>query len=214
VASGVRQSNGSVVFSRYVPGDWTIPAANSRGAFLGFVSFEAMLLSPAGAVTWDTKVGIGGWGGAPVLHGSQEWVRFGFGVGVGEVHDQATGRVLRAFYSQSPPAFVGTRVVLTQDGTLTGADATTGSVFWSQAGDGYLDSPPVVAGTTAYVTSRLGSVYGFSTVTGAQTWQATLPAEGGYDDNGTLTSGFITGPMIGDGYLAVPNGHTLTVFGG
>jgi outer membrane protein assembly factor BamB len=195
---------------------WSIPAANSRGVFVNLPANDAQLVSPTGTVLWVDHTGSGGLGGpAAVLHGTQAWIRTGYLRGDGEVVDQATGKVLRSFDSDTPPAFAGSYGVLSDLGTLTGINAATGATLWSEAGDAFLDSPPVIAGTTAYVTSRLGVVYGFDIATGVQTWQAPLPSAGGYSDTTYGNTAFDTALTIGDGYLAVPSGgDTLTVFGG
>ncbi len=193
----------------------SIPAVNSHGAFLNFPQDDAELFSPAGKLVWDDHTGEASDGPAAVLHGSQVWIRTSNHGGDGEVLDQATGRVQRTFDSDTPPAFSGNYGVLDDLGTLAGIDATTGATTWSEAGDAFLDSPPVIAGTTAYVTSRLGMVYGYNVATGVQTWRAALPGFAGYTDDSGVQLDLYTGLAIGDGYLAVPNsGTTLTVFGG
>jgi outer membrane protein assembly factor BamB len=213
----ISEITGADVGGPGVVGDfpWTIPAVNARGVFIDMPNNDAKLLSTSGAVIWSNHTGTGGTGGsAAVLHGSQVWIRTGYLGGPGEVLDQATGKVLRSFDSDTPPAFAVNRGVLSHYGTLTGIDATTGATSWSEAGDAFLNSPPVIAGNTAYVTSALSKVYGYDVTTGVETWEADLPGAAGYTDSTYVDDAFDTALTIGDGYLAVPTfGGTLVVFG-
>jgi outer membrane protein assembly factor BamB len=78
-------------------------------------------------------------------------------------------------------------------------------------GDGTLVTAPVVAGSTVFVGSSDGAVYGVSAKTGKQVWSATAGPEifGPDEQNADV----LVGLGVGDGMLVVPAGNELTVYG-
>ena len=102
--------------------------------------------------------------GTPVVHAGQVYVRDDFcDQTSGLVLDAATGTVTGGFDSDVPPAFVGNLAVYLQSGTLRGVDLPSGQLLWSFAGDGVLQSAPVIVNQTIYIGSSFGTLYGLNT---------------------------------------------------
>jgi len=121
-----------------------------------------------------------------------------------------TGSFIRSFNSVTPPVFFGNVALFLQpDGTLNGVNSS-GHVLWSFAGDGGLQSPPLVVNQTIYIGSSSGVLYGLN-ASGQQVWSTQVGAEIPYSDerNAVIT----TGLGAGDGLLIVPTASTLVAYG-
>jgi len=83
-------------------------------------------------------------------------------------------------------------------------------VLWSFAGDGGVQSTPLVVNQTIYIGSNSGTLYGLN-ASGQQIWStqvgAAIPAPD--EQNATLT----TGMGAGDGLLIVPTASVLAAYG-
>src|SRR5205814_2428618 len=119
----------------------------------------------------------------------------------GLVLDANTGNPIGGFNSDTPPAFIGDLALYFQSGTLVGVDVPSGQQLWSFAGDGGLQSAPVIVNQTIYIGSSSGMLFGLNT-SGQQTWStdvgAPIPAPD--EQNPPPT----TGLGAGDGLLVVP----------
>ena len=84
-------------------------------------------------------------------------------------------------------------------------------ILWSFAGDGHLNTSPVVVNNNVFIGSSTGNLYGLNATTGTQVWLqnlgAAIPAGAGW----SAFSPF-TGLTAGDGLLMVPAGTSLTAF--
>src|SRR5262249_9261932 len=152
----------------------------------------------------------GGGGKPPVLHIGQVYVRDSFFTPQsGIVLDAGTGNKTGEFDSDRPPAFIDNLALYLQSGTLVGVDVPSGQVLWSFAGDGGLQSAPVIVNQTIYIGSSSGTLYGLNT-SGQQIWStqvgAPIPAPDEFND--TLT----TGLGSGDGLLIVPAASLLVAY--
>src|SRR5262249_1552610 len=113
----------------------------------------------------------GGGGKTPVVHDGQVYVRDSFCTpgSLGLVLDADTGTKTGEFNSDVPPAFIGDLAVYLQSGTLRGVDLPSGQVVWSFAGDGGLQSAPLIVNETIYIGSSFGTLFGLNT-SGEQIW--------------------------------------------
>ncbi|HEY3923822.1 MAG TPA: PQQ-binding-like beta-propeller repeat protein [Acidothermaceae bacterium] len=208
----VSESTGVVKWMQEVMnGAHSAPAVGGGGVYVSYSAELSYRFSTTGQLVWThTAGGEGGGGRTAVLHGSQLWVRDDAGM-TPAILDTATGKQVRTFQSATAPAFAGnTAFVVANDG-LQAINATTGKTLWNQHGDGGLESAPEVAGATVYIGSGFGKIFGYSTTTGKQVWEASTGATfvGPDEHNGSVLQGL----QIGDGLLAVPATTRMTVFG-
>ena len=89
--------------------------------------------------------------------GSQErCLLFGSFPTTGLVLDANAGDPIGGFTSDMPPASIGNLVLYVYDGTLVGADTSSGQQLWSFAADGELTSAPLIVNQTIYIGSPFG----------------------------------------------------------
>jgi outer membrane protein assembly factor BamB len=194
-------------------GDNSAPAI---GASAIYVSYEcqdvtAMSLTDGSTLWRDTTDCFGGGGPTPVLYQGRLYVRSQWKQP--EILDATNGAVLGHFTSTAIPAFDGSQGFYLSAGTLTATNLATGASNWTFAGDGQLDSNPIVANGHVYIGSASGALYVLDENSGALPWSANLGA--GVAATGERHGQMFTGPAIGDGLLAVPlTGGTLVVFKG
>ena len=116
----------------------------------------------------------------------------------------------RRHASDRPPAFLNNLALFLQSETLRGVNPQNGQVLWSFAGDGGVQSTPLVVNQTIYIGSNSGTLYGLN-ASGQQIWStqvgAAIPAPD--EQNATLT----TGMGAGDGLLIVPTASVLVAYG-
>jgi outer membrane protein assembly factor BamB len=210
----VDETNGAVLWTMPVEnGDHSSPAVVLGSVFVSYACPQSYAFDATnGQQLWHhDSCCAGGGGKTPVVHAGQVYVRDDFcDQTSGLVLDAATGTVTGGFDSDRPPAFVGNLAVYLQSGTLRGVDLPSGQVLWSFAGDGGLQSAPVIVNQTIYIGSSSGTLYGLNT-SGQQIWStqvgAAIPAPD--EQNALLT----TGLGAGDGFLIVPTDSVLVAYG-
>jgi outer membrane protein assembly factor BamB len=146
-----------------------------------------------------------------VVHAGQVYVRDSFCTQTnGVVLDANTGTMTGGFNSDRPPAFIGNLGVFLQSGALVGVDIPSGQQLWSFAGDGGLQSAPLIVNQTIYIGSSSGTLFGLNT-SGQQIWsiQVGAPIPAPDEQNPPPT----TGLGAGDGLLIVPTESTLVAYG-
>ncbi len=207
-----RQSDGAQVW-QHVPGNGT----DGSVAVTGDAVYAALpcedirrLRRSDGALVWSTPRDCAGGGGTTAVFAGgrlftrEAWPR-------GEVYDAASGRRLARRRTEYPPAIAG-RLGLFAEARrgneplpfghrLTARSTTTGRVRWRFAGDGYLDTAPLIAGGVAYVGSGSGRVYGVSLRSGRARWSTSIgvPVHGSAEWDGG-----IGGLAAAGGVLVVP----------
>jgi outer membrane protein assembly factor BamB len=210
----VNETNGAVVWTMPVEnGDHSSPAVVLGSVFVSYACPQSYAFDATNCQQlWHhDSCCEGGGGKTPVVHAGQVYVRDDFcDQTSGLVLDAATGTVTGGFDSDVPPAFVGNLAVYLQSGTLRGVDLPSGQLLWSFAGDGVLQSAPVIVNQTIYIGSSFGTLYGLNT-SGQQIWStqvgAAIPAPD--EQNALLT----TGLGAGDGLLIVPTDSVLVAYG-
>ncbi|HVQ88725.1 MAG TPA: PQQ-binding-like beta-propeller repeat protein [Actinomycetes bacterium] len=208
----VDEATGAVIWSRGVAnGDESSPAVNSRSVFVSFACEVTYRFSLTGKSKWVHTTNCSGGGGrTAVLHRGKLWIRDDAGK-TPKVLNTSDGERAGAFDSDTTPAFRNDTGFLMQNGTLTSIDAASRTVLWSQAGDGTLVSAPVISGRVAYVGAASGKVYGFDVFDGQLRWTGSVGAPVQTPDE--HNAGQLQALAIGDGILAVPARHRLSVFG-
>ena len=149
-----------------------------------------------------------------MLSGGRLYVRDWASTPAGYAFDSGAGSLLNRFTAGPAPAFVGTTGLVLSGGTLTAQDWTSASnpsTLWSFAGDGSLDSAPVVVNNDVYVGSSSGTLYALDLVSGQQVWSAGVGTGIPAPDEQNVSQP-LTGLGAGEGHLLVPAGSTLTAF--
>ena len=194
--------------------DHSSPAVVPQHVFVSYACPQAYAFAPAtGQLQWHFSGPCAGGGGkTPVFHLDKVYVRDSFFTSTnGLILDANTGANVGSFSSDRPPAFIGNLGVYLQSGTLRGVDLPSGQVLWSFAGDGGLQSAPLIVNQAIYIGSSTGVLYGLDFL-GHQVWStqvgASIPAPD--EQNALLTTGLGTG----DGLLVVPAGAVLAVYDG
>jgi hypothetical protein len=120
------------------------------------------------------------------------------------------------FTALAPAVDQTTMFTLTNSpGTLTAQDVATGVSRWTFAGDGQLDSAPIILSTSAgeFVVegSSAGMLYALNASTGAVVWSTSVGAAIPQPDEHNAVQ--LTGLTAGQGLLIVPAGNTISAFG-
>lgn len=211
----VDETNGNVLWTASVEnGDHSSPAVVPGSVFVSYACPQSYAFSPTtGQLQWQYSGPCeGGGGSTPVYHLGKVYVRDSFFTATnGLILDANTGANVGGFASDTPPAFVGNLAVYLQSGTLRGIDLPSGQVLWSFAGDGGLESAPLIVNQTIYIGSSSGLLYALD-LQGNQVWSAqvgaSIPAPD--EQNAVLT----TGLGAGDGLLVIPAAPILAVYSG
>jgi outer membrane protein assembly factor BamB len=210
----VNEANGAVLWTMPVEnGDHSSPAVVEGSVYVSYACPQSYAFNATtGEQVWHYNSCCSGGGGkTPVVHAGHVYVRDSFcGNATGLVLDASTGTKSGEFSSDRPPAFIGNLALYFQDGTLRGVDVPTGQVLWSFAGDGGLQSTPLIVNQTTYIGSSSGTLFGLNT-SGQRIWSTDLgaPIPPPDEHNFFLT----TGLGAGDGLLVVPTDSILFAYG-
>jgi outer membrane protein assembly factor BamB len=128
-----------------------------------------------------------------------------------EILNASTGKLLGTFQAGPPPAFDGQVGLFLNQGTLTAA--TDGTTLWSFAGDGGIDTAPIAVGSTVYISSSTGKLYGLALSTGKQVWSANV-GSGVPGPEEQSAAQPLTGLGAGQGLVVVPAGDRLVAYSG
>jgi outer membrane protein assembly factor BamB len=213
IVYAVNEENGAVLWTMPVQnGDHSSPAIAGGKVFVSYADADSYAFNAVtGQQVWSyLTCGSGGGGTTPVVHAGKIYVRdYLCTPGIdGLVLDANTGGLIRTFNSDTPPAFFGNLALFLQSGTLVAVE--NGQMLWSFAGDGGLQSAPVVVNHTIYIGSSSGVLYGLN-ASGQQIWSTQVGAPIPYPDehNPVIT----TGLGAGGGLLIVPTASTLVAYG-
>ena len=209
----VSEATGSVSWTAPVMnGDDSSPAVSPSGVYVSYACGQTYDLNPAtGALIWHVATSCEGGGGkTPVLANGRVYVRDGTFPGV---FDAGTGSMVGSFSASGPaPAVTASAVYDEVGGTLSASGAAPGTpTSWTFAGDGTLDSAPLVAGGDVFVAGSSGNVYALSATTGAVVWSASAGAAIAGPDEQNVSAP-LTGMASSGGLLVVPAGSTLVAF--
>ena len=120
------------------------------------------------------------------------------------------GASVASFASRTAPAFGDNDMFTLDGGSLVAVNPSGSPDLWT-FGSGTLVTAPVVGGSTVFVGSSDGTVYGVAAKTGKQVWSATAgPSIVGPDEQ---NADVLVGMAIGNGMLVVPAGNELTAYG-
>jgi outer membrane protein assembly factor BamB len=220
----VNETNGDVLTTASVAnGDQSSPALSASSVFVSYAcnmayGFAQTTLAPLWTFTGPCE---GGGGKTTVFANGRVFTRDFFG---NLILDAGTGSLFgtygQANGSMPAPAVEGNRIWFVSNGTLVEQDITTPSspvTLWSFAGDGQLNTAPIVLSTPrgefVIEGSSSGALYAVDVATGAPVWSTNV---GGtiYGPDEQNLSQPLTGLSAGQGLLVVPAGRTLTAYAG
>jgi outer membrane protein assembly factor BamB len=203
----VSEATGALLWTQQVTnGDDSSPAVTTTGVYESYACDLTQAFAPvSGTPKWTYENGCEGGGGqTAVVADGDVFLR-------DKVLNATTGAVVRSLASDVPPAVDADTVFTESGGTLTAESVQSAIVRWSFAGDGGLDTPPVVDNGVVYEGSNTGKLYGLSAATGAVVWSTDVGSAIGVS-NGYSHADSYSGLSEGDGLLAVPADGTLTVY--
>jgi len=118
--------------------------------------------------------------------------------------------ILSGRSSMRPPAFIAILGVFLHSETVVGVDIPSKRQLWSFAGDGGLQSAPVIVNQTIYIGSSFGMLFGLNR-SGQQIWSTNVgvPIPAPDEQDSLPTTGFGAGNAL----LVVPTASTLVAYG-
>jgi outer membrane protein assembly factor BamB len=204
-----RESDGAVLWTQPLDdGHNSSPALSATDVFVSFECSAYAFDRTSGQPRWSNNDPCSGGGGkTAVYHASRVYSRDSDGNAILEAK---TGDVLGTFQASPAPAFAGKIGLFLNGSTL---QATSGRrTLWTFSGDGRLDSAPIVVGSTVFVGSSSGMLYGLDLRRGRVVWSTNVGAGIPRPDEQNLLP--LTGLGAGQGLLVVPAGNRLAAYGG
>lgn len=213
------EDDGHVLASQpWAGGDQSSPALSDAGVFVSYACNEAygfrqITLAPL----WRYSTFCSGGGGKTTVYADgRVYTRDYFG---SLVLDANTGALLRTYEPQGvqifAPAVDSTSLFATSTAGSLSAESLDGTPLWSFAGEGYLDTAPLIinGGGDRFVLvgSGTGQLYALDAASGRQVWSTDVgtPITGVDEQNASEP---LAGLAAGQGLIAVPAGKTLSVF--
>ncbi len=209
----IHEATGAIAWQASVMnGDHSTPVVTNSGVYVSYACAQTYDFEPlTGALLWHHATGCEGGGGkTAVLYNGKLYVRDA--ARGNTVLDAGTGANLGTFNASVAPAFSGSTGFFLNGSTLQAVDLATNASLWSFTGDASLSTAPIVVNGTVYIGSTLGNIFGIDASTGKQTWSAAVGAPIKAPDEQNASAP-LAGLGTGGGYLAVPAGDTLTLFG-
>jgi outer membrane protein assembly factor BamB len=132
------------------------------------------------------------------------------------VLDAADGTIQNYFVGNLPPTFYPNQknsMITLVNGSLYDYNLKSGNVTWQFAGDGELDTAPLVVNGVVIEGSQEGNLYALDADSGVTVWSTKVgspissPCETQCDNGGPLT-----GLAAGEGTLVVPAGDQITAY--
>lgn len=208
----VSETDGSVLWTQAVAnGDHSSPALSGTSVFVSYAcDFAYSFARATGQLQWATSPPCEGGGGkTPVYNNGSVYIRDA--IAGNQILDATTGQEKGTFASTTAPAFSGKTALFMSSGTLSAS--VSGRTKWTFTGDGGLDTAPIIVGSTVYVGSSSGMIYGLGISKGNVVWSARAGSSINGPDEQNVSSP-LTGLGAGQGLLVVPAGDQLAAYGG
>lgn len=209
----VRESDGRLLWSRSVAnGDQSSPAVDSQAVYVSYACQQAYAFARnLGTLLWHhTSSCSGGGGKTPVVAGGTVFARDNV---LGDLMLSAsTGSELGAFNADPAPALANDAAFMLNGSNLTAiSNGGQGSTLWQFAGDGHLDTAPLVVGSLVFVGSSAGELYALDAAAGTTSWSTNVgSAIPGPDEQNVSQP--LTGLGASNGTLVVPAGSQLIAY--
>jgi outer membrane protein assembly factor BamB len=205
-----RESDGAVLWTQEVTnGDNSSPALSATDVFVSYACGLVYAFDrTTGQLRWfNDGPCFGGGGKTAVYHADRVYSRDFTG---NEILAASTGRLLGTFQAGPAPAFAGKIGLFLNGSTL---QATSGRrTLWTFSGDGGLRTAPIVVGSTVFVGSSSGMLYGLDLGDGRVVWSTNV-GQGIPGPDEQNVSQPLTGLGAGQGLLVVPAGNRLAAYG-
>jgi outer membrane protein assembly factor BamB len=207
------EATGAIAWTQEVAnGDASTPAVTGDGVYVSYPCQSYDFDPVAGTALWSNNTGCdGGGGGTPVVANGVLYSPNGFGNYSGMTFDAKSGGLAGSYVADMLPAVGFQNGYFLQSGTLRGVALSSNTVLWSFAGDGMLNTSPVLVNQFVIVGSSSGNVYGLDAASGSMLWQvnmgSALPHGAGWDAGMPLS-----GLAAGDGLLVIPAGTKVTAY--
>jgi len=214
----VDERTGAVLSTNTVwNGDHSSPAVSGGSVFVSYACNQAYgFATTTLQLLWHYTTSCEGGGGkTAVVANGRVYTRDSFG---DLILDAVSGSLLGTYATAAaaPAVDQSTMFVLASGSTptLTAQNLADGSTRWSFAGDGQLDTAPIVIATGAgeYVLagSASGMLYALDAVTGNQTWSTNVGAKIPAPDEQNTPP--LAGLGAGHGLVVVPAGNSLYAY--
>lgn len=208
----VSETDGSVLWTQKVEtGEDSSPALSGTSVFVSYAcDFAYSFARTTGQPQWVTSPPCeGGGGDTPVYNNGSLYIRDASEGN--QILNATTGQETGTFAATTAPAFAGKTALFMSSGTLSAS--VSGRTKWTFTGDGGLVTAPIVVGSTVYVGSSSGMVYGLDISKGKVVWSAQTGSPiNGPDEQSVFSP--LTGLGAGQGLLVVPAGDQLAAYGG
>jgi outer membrane protein assembly factor BamB len=209
----LNEATGAIAWTQQVSnGDDSTPAVTDDGVYVSYPCQSYDFDPLAGTALWNNNSGCeGGGGGTPVVANGMLFSPNGFATYNGTTFNAESGAVTGSYLADMPPAIGGQNGYFLQSGTLRGLTLSTNTVLWSFAGDGLLNTSPILVNQFVIVGSSSGNVYGLDATSGIVLWQVNVGAA--LPTGAQWSAGIpLSGLAAGDGLLVIPAGTKVTAY--
>lgn len=200
----VDESSGNIEWTAGVTGgDNSSPTVTVRGVYASYSCQIYDFATDTGKLLWHVDEGGGGGGGeTSIFYDKRLYVSDPFCGNL--ILDAKKGRNEGTFAANMPPAFFKDSQninygVAVNNGGLYAFSLATGNTAWTFAGDGELDTAPIVINGLIIVGSSSGNLYVVDGATGSEDWSTYMGAP-------------IVGMNAGEGTLIVLAGAKVSAF--
>lgn len=206
------ESTGTLLWTDLVAnGDSSSPAVGSQDVYVTYPDNYYAFNRSTGKTAWvDALGGDGGGGRTPVVAAGHVFVRDP--IASARILSASSGAMQGPLGSTTAPAVGGGTGYELAGSTLVAVGSSgLGNQRWSFAGDGHLDTAPIILGSIVWIGSSSGRLYGISTSGPSHgVWHTKLahPIDGPSGGGDEILAGL----GAGAGTLLVPAGSTLVAY--
>jgi outer membrane protein assembly factor BamB len=205
------ETSGAVLFTQNNGASHSSPTVSPDGVFQMNTCWVEKYGLYSGVTLWSFREGCSGGGGSTTVYANGKlYARNVFdssaGASINPILDAGTGSQLGTFSASTVPAFDATTGYFVDGGQLKAVDLASGSTKWTFAGDGQLQSAPIVIDGYVVTGSVFGTLY---VVNGSGQLVWSVATGGSLPHPDEQNEGVPTGFGVGDGYLVVPAGNVL-----
>lgn len=213
------EDDGHIIATQpWAGGDQSSPALSRDSVFVSYACNQAYGFAQTTlAPLWHYSTFCSGGGGKTTVYADgRVYTRDYFG---SLVLDADSGALLRTYEPQGvriyAPAVDSTSLFATLPGGDLNAESLDGTPLWSFAGDGQLNTTPLIlnsgSGRFVIVGSWLGRLYALDADSGREVWSTDVGTSiSGADEQNSSEP--LAGLAAGQGLIAVPAGNTLSVY--